>query len=139
MSDETQEKSLLQKTGAGIAAVGAGIAAVYRAATRDGVIDAFLRQGVDEIGVALKPFGESIQTEEPGQAFSPLYSDIAADKRQRQSQPSPGDLADSVSPKITPQASTSQQVSPGDLAEGKGVEPQAAVQAQQRQAIRMSV
>jgi hypothetical protein len=57
------------------------VPAAYGAAMRDGAIDAFLRQGANEIGAALKAFPDAIQVDEPGAVFNPLYSDIAADKR----------------------------------------------------------
>jgi hypothetical protein len=60
---------------------GGVVATVYRATTRDGAIDAFLRQGANELGAALKAFPDAIQVDEPGAVFNPLYSDIAADKR----------------------------------------------------------
>lgn len=40
------------------------------------------RQGVDEIGMALKAFPDSIQTHEPGQLFSPLPSEVAQQGRE---------------------------------------------------------
>ena len=82
---------------------GAVVSSVYRAVVRDGTIDAFLRQGANELGEAFgKMVPDSIQVDEPGQAFNPLYSDIAADKRAHADGPmasrlpTPGELAGSV-------------------------------------------
>ena len=74
---------------------GAAAGAAYNAVTRDGTIDAFLRQGVGELGNALVAFPNgSIQHDEPGAVFNPLYSDIAADKREA-NLPTPADLTES--------------------------------------------
>ena len=62
--------------------------------SRDGTIDAFLRQGANELGAALKAFPDSLQVDEPGAVFNPLYSDIAADRREA-SLPTPADLVES--------------------------------------------
>jgi hypothetical protein len=82
---------------------GAVVSSVYRAVVRDGTIDAFLRQGANELGTAFgKMVPDSIQVDEPGQVFNPLYSDIAADKRAHAEGPmatrlpTPGELAGSV-------------------------------------------
>jgi hypothetical protein len=40
------------------------------------------RQGVDEIGMALKAFPDSIQAHEPGQLFTPLPSEVAQQGRE---------------------------------------------------------
>jgi hypothetical protein len=56
---------------------------VYDALFRDGALAAAGRQGLKELGDA---FGvmtpESIQVSEPGAVWNPLYSDIAADRRE---------------------------------------------------------
>jgi hypothetical protein len=46
-----------------------------------GPVAAALRQGADEIGMALKAFPDSIQTHEPGSVLNPLFSDIANNRR----------------------------------------------------------
>src|ERR1700722_9765700 len=46
-----------------------------------GPVAAALRQGADEIGMALKAFPDAIQTHEPGSVFNPLFSDIANNRR----------------------------------------------------------
>ena len=71
------------------------VATAYTAAMKGGEIQAFFRQGVAELGSALKAFPDSIQIDEPGQVFNPLYSDISADNRSSpgQDQPAPARLA----------------------------------------------
>ena len=64
---------------------------------RGGELQAAGRQGVDELGQALKALPESIQAHaEPGGMFEPLHYDIAAARDQhalRSDLPSPGDIA----------------------------------------------
>lgn len=57
------------------------VSTAYRHVMQGGQVQAAFRQGADEIGMALKAFPDSIQVNEPGAVLSPLYSDIAADKR----------------------------------------------------------
>ncbi len=79
---------------------GAVVAAAYNAAMRGGEVQAFIRQGFNELGAATKAFPDSLQIDEPGTVFNPLYSDIAADKRSHMdgadaapaSLPSPGEI-----------------------------------------------
>jgi hypothetical protein len=84
---------------------GAVVSAAYNAAMKGGELQAAFRQGANELGAALKAFPDSIQVDEPGQVFNPLYSDIAADKRARAEGPEP--------------VATSRLMSPGELAGGK--------------------
>lgn len=44
-----------------------------------GELQAAFRQGANELGEALKAFPDSIQVDEPGAVFSPLYRDMAGD------------------------------------------------------------
>ena len=80
------------------AAVTNALTGAYNAVMRDGTIAAFFRQGVKELGEAFgQMLPDSIQVSEPGSVWNPLYSDIAADKRQMQelpgvSLPSPSDI-----------------------------------------------
>jgi hypothetical protein len=73
------------------------VAAAYHAVMKGGEVQAFLRQGANEIGEALKAFPESLQVDEPGQVFNPIYSDIAAEKRSHEAAATglatPGELA----------------------------------------------
>ncbi len=80
---------------------GAVVAAAYNAAMRGGEVQAFIRQGFNELGAATKAFPDSLQIDEPGAVFNPLFSDIAADKRSHMdgpdaapaSLPSPAEIA----------------------------------------------
>ena len=81
---------------------GAVVAAVYAAVMKGGEIQAAVRQGFNEIGAALQAFPDSIQVDEPGAVFNPLYSDIAADKRlygqAAGGLPSPGEITGDSQP-----------------------------------------
>jgi hypothetical protein len=68
---------------------GGFLASIYDGVMKGGEIQAFFRQGVAELGAALKAFPDSIQIDEPGTVFNPLYSDIAADKREHGRGPGP--------------------------------------------------
>ena len=50
-------------------------------ATRDGHLAAAGRQGIDELGAALKAFPDAIQTQEPGTIFNPTQGEVAADRK----------------------------------------------------------
>jgi hypothetical protein len=52
----------------------------YRTDT-DRALAAFGRQGLDELGTALKPFPESIQVDESGTLWNPTQGEIARDAR----------------------------------------------------------
>jgi cystathionine beta-lyase family protein involved in aluminum resistance len=61
---------------------GAMLAAkVTQAATQDGTLAAAGRMGLDELGTALKPFPESIQTQESGSIWNPTQGEIAASRQ----------------------------------------------------------
>lgn len=51
-------------------------------ATQDGHLAAAFRQGIDELGVALKPLPDSIQAQEAGTIFNPTQGEIAADRKE---------------------------------------------------------
>ena len=77
--------------------------AVIRNGYLGGEIQAAVRQGFNEIGAALKAFPDSIQVEEPGAAFNPLYRDIPGNPRlgdgeSGPSLPSPSQIAEGVVP-----------------------------------------
>jgi hypothetical protein len=84
---------------------GSVVSAAYNAAMKGGELQAAFRQGFNEIGAALKPFPDSLQVDDPGQVFNPLYSDIAADKRAHGEGPEP--------------MATAKLPTPGELAGGK--------------------
>ena len=52
------------------------VAAVVGKGFLGGEVQAAVRQGFNEIGAALKAFPDSIQIEEPGAVFNPLYRDM---------------------------------------------------------------
>jgi hypothetical protein len=76
------------------------IASMYNAVMRGGEIQGAFRQGIAELGAALKAFPDSIQIDEPGALFSPLHSDIAAANRSygvgpaNDRMPTPSQIAD---------------------------------------------
>ena len=61
-----------------------GVAKLWNAVTADGVLAASVRQGIDELGAALKAFPESIQVQETGTLWNPTQGEIAADRQQEQ-------------------------------------------------------
>ena len=50
-------------------------------ATQDGHLAAAGRQGIDELGAALKAFPDAIQTQEPGTIFNPTQGEVAAGRK----------------------------------------------------------
>src|SRR5215207_5478682 len=52
------------------------IGKMYDAAMEGGQLQAAGRQGIDELGAALKAFPDAIQCDEPGTAFNPLYRNM---------------------------------------------------------------
>ena len=50
-------------------------------ATQDGHLAAAVRQGIDELGAALKPFPDSIQAQESGTIFNPTQGEVAAGRK----------------------------------------------------------
>lgn len=64
-----------------IASIGAMMAkpfiAIGKGITQDGTLAAAWRQGADEIGEALKPFPESVQTQEVGTILNPTQGEVA--------------------------------------------------------------
>lgn len=61
--------------------ISAATAAVASRAYLGGELQAAFYQGFDELGAALKAFPDSIQREEPGTAFNPLYRDRSGNDR----------------------------------------------------------
>ncbi len=77
-------------------AVKSGLASTWNAVTKDGTIAAAMRQGADEIGMALKAFPDSIHVEEPGTILNPTQGEIASARGQAPSPSttmSPGAIA----------------------------------------------
>lgn len=54
------------------------VAKLWDGLTRDGTIQAFMRQGADELGAALKAFPDAIQVQEPGSVWNPTQGEIAS-------------------------------------------------------------
>jgi hypothetical protein len=61
--------------------IGRGIGKVWNAITDDGHLAAAGRQGIDELGAALKAFPDSIQREENGALWSPTQAEITASRK----------------------------------------------------------
>jgi len=53
---------------------------MWDAVMADGMIAAAGRQGIDELGAALKAFPDSIQVQESGTIWNPTQGEIAADR-----------------------------------------------------------
>ena len=60
-----------------------GMAKLWNAITSDGVLAAAGRQGIDELGAALKAFPDSIQVSEKGTLWAPTKGEIVADRLQQ--------------------------------------------------------
>lgn len=59
-----------------------GVAKVYHHATKDGHLAAAGRQGIDELGQALKAFPDAVQAQEAGTIFNPTQGEVAAARRE---------------------------------------------------------
>jgi hypothetical protein len=70
---------LIEKIVTGAAAV---VGSLWHAITDDGVLAAAGRQGIDELGTALKAFPDAIQVQETGAIWNPTQGEIAADRKQ---------------------------------------------------------
>jgi hypothetical protein len=73
--------SAMELLGAALVLTAKGINKAWHAATDDGILAAAFRQGIDELGAALKPFPESIQVQESGALWNPTQGEIAADRQ----------------------------------------------------------
>lgn len=92
----------IQGESGGVMNWAAGVVAnVYNAVKEGGQIQAAGRQGIDELGAALKAFPDAIQMDEPGTAFNPLYRNMEGEP------PSPGVLvvAETAAPLPSPSES----------------------------------
>jgi hypothetical protein len=70
----------VSNSGGLIGAILAGVAKVWNAVTEDGYLAAAGRQGLGELGEALKAFPDSIQVHEPGTLWNPTQGEIAVDR-----------------------------------------------------------
>jgi hypothetical protein len=75
------------------------VAAMWNAVTADGTLAAAARQGVDELGTALKAFPDSIQVNEPGTLWHPTQGEIAADRKEGKHRGSYASYSDSSVPR----------------------------------------
>jgi hypothetical protein len=80
------------RSGGLVGAILGGVAKIWNAVMADGVLEAAGRQGIDELGAALKPFPDSIQVSELGTLWSPTPGEIAAD-REHGRNPWPSEIA----------------------------------------------
>jgi hypothetical protein len=64
--------------------------------TRDGTLAAFVRQGADEIGMALRAFPETIHAEEVGTILNPTQAEITNSRKPRL--PTPSEIAADKTP-----------------------------------------
>ncbi len=93
MAEREQESVGVVSTVAGLRSA---VNAIIEPITRDGTIAAFVRQGADEMAVALKAFPESISVDEPGTILNPTQGEIAADRKPRL--PTPSEIAADKTP-----------------------------------------
>ena len=56
------------------------LSSTFNAVMKDGTLAAAGRQGIDELGMALKPFPDSIQSTVPGTIWNPTQGEIAASR-----------------------------------------------------------
>jgi hypothetical protein len=59
----------------------AALGKLWHAVTDDGILAAAGRQGIDELGAALKAFPDAIQMQETGTLWNPTQGEIAADRQ----------------------------------------------------------
>jgi hypothetical protein len=62
---------------------------------KDGMLAAAFRQGIDELGEALKPFPQSIQVQESGSIWNPTQGEIASARAEL---PTPSEIANDNHP-----------------------------------------
>ena len=79
-SDDINATGLLLRA---VAYVAATFSTLWHHATKDGTLAAFGRQGIDELGEALKAFPEAIQTQESGSIWNPTQGEIAASRSEK--------------------------------------------------------
>lgn len=89
--------------------------------TQDGHLAAAGRQGLDELGQALKPFPESIQTSEPGAIFEPTQGEVAAARKGSvHGHPSPSQIAAGRASVFGREHGQTQHRSPSEIAGDRG-------------------
>jgi hypothetical protein len=65
---------------ASLVLVARGVSKLWNAITADGTLAAAGRQGLDELGAALKALPDTIQVQEPGTVWNPTQGEIAANR-----------------------------------------------------------
>ena len=94
---------------------------VAQKVTQDGHLAAFWRQGLDEVGHALKPFPESIQVSEPGAIFEPTQGEVAAARKGSvHGHPSPSQIAASRAGVFGGEHGQTPHRSPSEIAGDRG-------------------
>lgn len=99
-NEEKPKGGIASMIGAVLTAPATMIAKAFGAIMADGTIAAAARQGIDELGAALKAFPDSIQREEVGTLWTPTQAEITASRRQgggvasHQRQPWPSEIAE---------------------------------------------
>lgn len=78
-----------------------------------GEVQGALRQGVDEIGIALKAFPDSIQAYEMGTVFSPTPYDVSVSRNENV--PSGGDIARDNTPHSPEQGMEQAQIQSNEI------------------------
>lgn len=92
-----------------------GLTSLLAAPFADGTLAAAGRQGLDELGEALKAFPESIQTQEYGSIGNPTQGEIAASR-----QPQNGLYGRSLSPGTPSQIAAANRYSPSVPVQNRG-------------------
>lgn len=80
-SEDNKVTGIASMIGAVLTAPMTMVAKAWNAIMADGVIAGFARQGIDELGTALKAFPDSIQREETGTLWSPTQAEITASRK----------------------------------------------------------
>ena len=107
-----------------VALVVATLAFVWNKMTKDGHLAAAGRQGIDEIGHALKAFPDAIQAQETGTIFNPTQGEVAASRKAavygQGSHPSPSRMASDRASVFGPDQAPAR--SPSEIAADRGVQ-----------------
>lgn len=90
---QKEEVAESASSGGLLGAIVGGVSKMWSALTDDGYLAAAGRQGMGELGMALKAFPDSIQVQEPGTIFNPTQGEIAADRRDDSRSPWPSEIA----------------------------------------------
>lgn len=125
MADDNEKKaSLLERAGT---VVGKVIEVTAQKFMGDTAFWGAARQGIDELGQAIKAFPDAIQAHaEPGGMFEPLHSDIAASREQyaKPDPPSPSQIGKESKATATVHSGhdAGKQQSPSEIGKGNAAE-----------------